>query len=282
MKIRLRTIAIALACAAAAAWAFVYSGRYNIAATVQHTEPVYRLLDYVMRRSVKLRTGSAQPPDLADAQRIRNGFRLYRAKCLQCHGAPGIAPQDFALGMTPAPANLVATAREWPAAEIFWVARYGIKMSGMPAWQYRLSEREIWDVVAFVKALPTLSPTDYERWNDRPPAPATASPADALSAESATLGDPKAGRRAIDQHLCATCHRIPGITGAIKDVGPPLNGIGTRKYIAGVLPNNPANMIRWLRHPKQVDPLSAMPDLNVQDKDARDMAAYLYTLKDLD
>lgn len=95
-------------------------------------------------------------------------------------------------------------------------------------------------------------------------------------------GDAEAGRRALSQYLCATCHRIPGVTGANKHVGPPLDGIGSRKYLAGVLTNTPENMIRWLQGPQQVDPLSAMPDLGVREQDARDMAAYLSTLREPD
>ncbi|WP_334190882.1 c-type cytochrome [Noviherbaspirillum sp.] len=287
MLIRMKTVllmlALAVLLALIAATAFVAIGVYNIAATVQHTRPVYWLLDVAMRRSVKLRSAAIETPALDDDTRIRNGFAHYRNHCLQCHGAPGIAPEPFALGLTPAPAALVATAREWPAKDIFWVVKYGIKMSGMPAWEYRMTDQEIWDVVAFVEHMPALSPADYQRWDRGMPArPAGTVPAVAAPSAPAAPGDVQAGRLAIDQYLCATCHQIPGIVGANRHVGPPLNGIGTRKYIAGVLPNTRENMVRWLRHPTAVDPLSAMPDLGVTEKDARDIAAYLYTLKDVE
>ncbi|HYD80300.1 MAG TPA: c-type cytochrome [Paucimonas sp.] len=289
MTVKIRTIAIALLLAAIAAGAFVHAGVYNVAATEQHTAPVYWLLDYAMRRSVKLRTDSIETPDLSDAGRIRDGLRIYREKCVQCHGAPGVAPDDLAYGLKPMPASLVATAREWHAAEIYWVVRSGIKMSGMPGWEYRLSDKEIWDVVAFVKRLPDFSPREYAQWNAAVGAAAAApaaiaagekhSGASTTTTAMAAQGDAIAGKRAIGQYLCATCHRIPGIVGADKHVGPPLDGIATRHYIAGVLPNTPENMVHWLRHPRQIDPLSAMPDLGVTEQDARDIAAYLRTLR---
>jgi mono/diheme cytochrome c family protein len=77
---------------------------------------------------------------------------------VQCHGAPGVAPEPFALGMTPAPAALVHTARTWTLAEIFWVVKEGIKMTGMPAWKYRMSEDDMWAVVAFLPAMARLTP----------------------------------------------------------------------------------------------------------------------------
>ena len=90
-----------------------------------------------------------------------------------------------------------------------------------------------------------------------------------------------ASRGASDiQHLgCGTCHTIPGITGAYANVGPPLTRIGTRTYIAGVLANNPANLMRWIRSPQSVVPGNAMPDMGVTEAQARDIAAYLYTLR---
>ena len=78
---------------------------------------------------------------------------------------------------------------------------------------------------------------------------------------------------------CQSCHTIPGVVGADGLVGPPLAGIASRSYIAGVLPNAPANMLRWIQDPKLVDSLTAMPNVGVTPSDARNIAAYLYTLR---
>ena len=94
-----------------------------------------------------------------------------------------------------------------------------------------------------------------------------------------TGGDIQRGRVAIRQYGCQTCHVVPGVTGADALVGPPLNGIADRLYLAGILPNTPKYMIQWLRNPQGIDSLSAMPDLGVTERDARDIAAYLYTLR---
>jgi cytochrome c2 len=87
------------------------------------------------------------------------------------------------------------------------------------------------------------------------------------------------GSAAIRKYGCGSCHTIPGITGAQGLVGPPLGQIASRVYIAGVLPNEPDNMIRWLENPPAVDPKTAMPSMGVTPRDARDIAAYLYTLR---
>ncbi|MGH6612255.1 MAG: c-type cytochrome [Burkholderiaceae bacterium] len=91
-------------------------------------------------------------------------------------------------------------------------------------------------------------------------------------------GDPENGRLLLRQYGCGACHRIPGVATADGNVGPPLRYAGISVYIAGVLPNTPANMAYWIRSPQRVDPLTAMPDLKVSEAHAIDMTAYLYTL----
>lgn len=76
---------------------------------------------------------------------------------------------------------------------------------------------------------------------------------------------------------CGSCHTIAGVSGANADIGPKLADFADRRYIAGRLPNTVADLIRWIRSPQQVDPGNVMPDLNVSEQDARDIAAYLYS-----
>jgi cytochrome c1 len=87
------------------------------------------------------------------------------------------------------------------------------------------------------------------------------------------------GRAGIVQYGCASCHTIPGIPGADALVGPPLDRIASRTYVAGVLVNTPENLVRWIQDPPGVDPLTAMPNLRVTESDARDIATFLSTLR---
>ena len=105
--------------------------------------------------------------------------------------------------------------------------------------------------------------------------------AESQSAEQAAMltgGDPRQGEAAIVRYGCGSCHTIPGIRGADREVGPPLAGIGRRMYIAGVLTNTPEHMVKWIQDPPGIDSLTAMPNLGVKQQEARDIAAYLYTL----
>jgi len=94
----------------------------------------------------------------------------------------------------------------------------------------------------------------------------------------ALIGDAKRGEVLVDRYGCRSCHRIPG-SGFQGDLGPPLDRMAVRRYIAGRFPNVPQNLAEWIRVPQQLKPQTAMPNLGVTDRDARDIAAFLYTLQ---
>jgi cytochrome c2 len=98
------------------------------------------------------------------------------------------------------------------------------------------------------------------------------------AAQDSTL-DPHRGAKLIATLGCGACHSIPGISGARGLVGPPLDNIGARTIIAGLLPNTPENLARWIEAPQSVVPGNAMPNIGLNARDAADIAAYLDTLR---
>jgi cytochrome c2 len=92
-------------------------------------------------------------------------------------------------------------------------------------------------------------------------------------------GDPERGRELLAQYGCGYCHEIRGVRGARGKVGPPLDNIGRRVYLAGMLVNSPNELARWIRTPKTIKPQTAMPDLGVTFADSQDMSAYLTRLR---
>ena len=94
-----------------------------------------------------------------------------------------------------------------------------------------------------------------------------------------TGGNVVRGKAAILKYGCGACHTVPGVQGANGLVGPSLAEIGSRMYLAGQLPNTPDNLMQWIREPQKVEIGTAMPNMNVTVGDARDIAAYLYTLR---
>jgi cytochrome c2 len=92
-----------------------------------------------------------------------------------------------------------------------------------------------------------------------------------------TGGDPSKGPGLIRQYGCGGCHEVPGVRGASGRVGPSLDHVGARVYLAGMVTNTPANMVQWIVNPKEINPRTAMPVTGISDKQARDVAAYFYS-----
>jgi mono/diheme cytochrome c family protein len=279
------TIIVLAVLGAIGATGFVYSGMYNVAAADQHKAPVFWVLKTTMRRAVERHSHSVVVPPLDDPTQIARGRVLFVTHCSRCHGAPGVAPEPFALGLRPAPANLANTALEWVPAQIYWAITNGLKLTGMPAWEFRLTDDEIWSIVAYVRRMPYEAPRRFREAlvasglsaPSTPPPQFAPTTHDALG--QAMGGDPDRGRYVLLQYGCITCHYIPGVVGAAIPVGPPLDGMALRSFIGGVMPNSAENMVRWLLAPQQFVPDGAMPNLGVTERDARDMAAYLESLR---
>jgi mono/diheme cytochrome c family protein len=272
------TLAAVLVSGAVAAAAFVFGGLYDVASTQQHWQPTFKLLETAMRQSVRLRARGIETPPLADEQMILRGAACFQENCVQCHGAPGVAQSDIGKSMQPLPGPLVDANKRWKARELYWLTRHGIRMSGMPAWEFRLSDAELWSLVAFMQRLPDLNAQQYSEVV-RQAGPPSVCGRELLMARASAPPDPERGKRALYQYACNACHTIPGVTGAHPQVGPPLTGMGSRALVAGVLANTPDNLVRWLRHTQEVKPMTAMPQLGVTEQDARDIAAYLATLR---
>ena len=96
---------------------------------------------------------------------------------------------------------------------------------------------------------------------------------------AAAIGDVAAGAELIERAGCGSCHMIPGIDDADGLVGPPLIHWSRRVVIAGLLQNTPSNLVTWLMAPQDIVPDNAMPDLGLTEEQARDIAAYLYTIE---
>jgi cytochrome c2 len=98
-------------------------------------------------------------------------------------------------------------------------------------------------------------------------------------AQPVTGGDPERGRQMIHAYGCGACHTIPGVPAANARVAPPLIDWGTRTTILGLVPNTPERLVDWIVAPESLRPGTTMPNVGVPEEDARQMAAYLYTLR---
>ena len=161
MKTVLVTAAAMAGLGTLVAAAVVWSGAYNVAADVPHSRPVHAVIEATRRRSIAVRAAGIQPPDLASPARIRQGAGNYDAMCSGCHLAPGMAATEMSRGLYPPPPDLSRVTVE--VTEAFWVIKHGIKASGMPAWGGSMDDAYIWNMVAFLQAMPAMDADHYRR-----------------------------------------------------------------------------------------------------------------------
>ena len=153
---------ILLVAAVVAGLVTLYSGIIDVGATNPHNAFTQWLLGTAMDSSVRAHARGIEAPPLEDPRLVMNGFRHYREMCVGCHLAPGITSSEIRKGLMPEAPALQEAVEEWTPAELFWVVKHGVKMTGMPAWGPTHSDEDIWAMVAFLEKLPHMSAQQYE------------------------------------------------------------------------------------------------------------------------
>lgn len=161
MKI-ITTLVIALVVGLLAVVGFVYSGHYDISASSPHSGLVNWLLSTTSHASVERRAKGIEVPKHEDDALALEGIGDFDSMCAGCHGAPGQDPEAMGMGLNPPAPDLAESAKEMTAAELFWVTKNGIKMTGMPAWGKTHKDDELWPVIAFLAKLPELDSDAYQ------------------------------------------------------------------------------------------------------------------------
>jgi mono/diheme cytochrome c family protein len=165
MKTVVLTVLGTLAVLILAGLLFVFSGFYDVSAASEDGGLIQWVLETTRSRSVHRAVEHAeedmQVPRLDNPRLFLAGMVRYHELCVSCHGAPGVKVSATGQGLNPYPPELAGEGGDEPA-ELFWVVKNGIKMTGMPAYGVTYGDEEIWEIVAFLKLMPELSPTEYE------------------------------------------------------------------------------------------------------------------------
>ena len=156
-------VACGLGAVGVGALVVIEGGLFNATASTPHIPAVGLAAHTAFVRSVEVRAKNLKTPTPFTASQVTAGFRDYDASCVACHGAPGVSNAGWAHAMTPPPPYLEDAARRWRPRELYWIVGQGVKMTAMPAWAEVRSSGEVWNLVAFLEALPYLSASDYAR-----------------------------------------------------------------------------------------------------------------------
>ncbi len=140
---------------------YIHSGTYNVSAMVPHTALTLSVINTLVDNSIENHAEGIEAPDLSDSARIHAGYEEFDEMCVQCHSGPGIGREEWAKGLYPEGPDLSEPIKEMSDAELFWIVKNGIKMTGMPSFGKTHDDDEIWSIVAFMKQLPDMSYYDY-------------------------------------------------------------------------------------------------------------------------
>jgi mono/diheme cytochrome c family protein len=145
---------------------FFFGGFYSVAGTAEDPAVVTWALTRVRTASINRHAGDQPPASINDAASVQAGARAFAAHgCANCHGAPGVTWAKFSEGLHPDPPDLKDVVGELSAAQLFFVVKNGINMTGMPSFaQGGATDDEIWSIAAFLKKLPSVSEADYKAW----------------------------------------------------------------------------------------------------------------------
>jgi mono/diheme cytochrome c family protein len=163
--------AATIAAIVAGALVIIETGAFDVRASSPHSAPVAWATHATMIHAARRGAAAVTAPTRFTAAEVEAGLRDYDVNCVSCHGGPAVARAAWASGMTPSPPFLLYAARQWTPAELYWIIKHGVKMTGMPAWSFNRSDGQIWDLVALLEALPDLSPADYLRMKNPEPLP---------------------------------------------------------------------------------------------------------------
>ena len=161
MKTIIVTAVVTLLLTGLAVMAFMYSGVYDVSASIPHGKLSNWAMSTTMNASIDRRAKNIEIPDLSDPSLALSGVNDFEAMCAGCHGAPGKSPNTLGKGLNPPAPDLQKAAAHRTPAELFWVTKQGIKMTGMPSWGASHGDAELWPVVAFMTKLPSMDEAAY-------------------------------------------------------------------------------------------------------------------------
>jgi mono/diheme cytochrome c family protein len=166
---------------------YFFGGYYSVSATEEEPGIVKWALIQVRTASIDRHATEAPPSGYDAPDKVQAGARAFLARgCTNCHGGPGVPWQKFSEGLRPDPPDLKEVVGNVTPAQLFWVVKNGINMTGMPSFgAIKVPDQEIWSIVAFLKRLPLVKDADFKAWTENA-APAAATPAPATAPAPST------------------------------------------------------------------------------------------------
>ena len=131
-------------------------------ADVRADAPIPNWVSRLMYSSVHAAVWRSAPgqnnPLPATDETLIAGGKLYLNDCVGCHGEPGKPPSDFGATFYPPAPQFPSVGTAYEEGQVFWIAKHGIRRTGMSAQEFSYADRDLWAVTAFIRRFPNLPP----------------------------------------------------------------------------------------------------------------------------
>lgn len=156
--------ACAIVFAAIAGFVLLQRGYFPANADAEPSKIEVFLADMAVESYVKTQSKDLRSPFTASNEVLLKGLKNYQTNCAGCHGSPAQKDATFANSFYPKAPQFANQTHRMPEAELFWITKHGIRMSGMPAFGTMLSDEEIWKIALFLHRLDNLPAPIKAQW----------------------------------------------------------------------------------------------------------------------
>jgi mono/diheme cytochrome c family protein len=211
---------------------------------------------------IPLEAGEMKNPVTDTDGVVSQGRQVFLESCALCHGPDGRGETYIGRNMYPPASDMNSPhVQHWSDAELFWIIRNGVRLTGMPSWQSSISEKDTWKLARFIHNLPRF---------DAASASTAVGPQAQAAAESNQVESVKYGKTLYRQEGCFTCHQL---NGEGETVGPDLTTEGVRGRTQPWL-------VGHFKDPPAYTPGSIMPPFkNLTEKQLKALTAFLQNQK---
>ena len=155
------TIVVGLICA----YLLVLSGYIPANADAKPSRLEIGMATTSLEATLRREAPKGQNPVALSEQDLFDGVHLFALNCAVCHGSAKGDESPIAKGLYPKPPQFaIDGVEDDPEGFSFWKVKHGIRLTGMPAWRYSLSDRQIWTLALFLKHMDKLPPAVRQAW----------------------------------------------------------------------------------------------------------------------
>jgi mono/diheme cytochrome c family protein len=137
---------------------FLAAGSAEVRADAPISAWASRLMSYATHASVRRYSLKQNNPLPASDETLIAGGKLYLNDCVGCHGDPGKPPSDFGATFYPLAPQFPSRGTAYEESQVFWIAKHGIRRSGMSAQEFSYADKDLWALATFIRRFPNLPP----------------------------------------------------------------------------------------------------------------------------